>query len=93
MSNLRHHLNDRIRQAGGHIGLGVRPSRRGKGLGTDLLRATIEQAVKCGMQEIHIHCYKSNLPSARMIMANGGRLESEIEDGTEIVQRYVVNAP
>ncbi len=93
VSNLRHYLNDRIARAGGHIGLGIRPARRGNGLGKYLLRATLEQAVERGIQEIHIHCHKNNLPSARMIMANGGRLKSEIKDGAEIVQRYVVNAP
>jgi predicted acetyltransferase len=50
VSNLRHYLNDRIRRAGGHIGLGIRPSRRGSGLGKYLLRATIEQAMERGIQ-------------------------------------------
>jgi predicted acetyltransferase len=92
VSNLRHHLNERIRRAGGHIGLGIRPSMRGKGLGKHLLRATIEQAMAHGIQEVHIHCYKNNLPSARMIIANGGTLESEVVEGAEVVQRYLVNA-
>ena len=37
VSNLRHHLNERIRKIGGHIGLGIRPSSRGQGLGSALL--------------------------------------------------------
>jgi predicted acetyltransferase len=93
VSNLRHYLNDRIKHAGGHIGLGVRPSRRGERLGYLLMRLTIEKAVEHGIRQVHIHCHKHNEASARMIIANGGNLESEIEDDGEIVQRYVVNAP
>ena len=92
VSSLRHVLNNRIRHAGGHIGLGIRPSGRGNGLGTQLLRATIQKAGERGITEVHIHCHKNNLPSVRMILANGGRLESEIEDGGEVVQRYIVSA-
>ena len=93
VSNLRHYLNDRIRHSGGHIGLGIRPSYRGKGLGTLLLKLTIEKAFEIGIGQVHIHCDKSNEASARMIRANAGKLESEIEDNGEIVQRYLVYAP
>lgn len=91
VSNLRHYLNDRIRHSGGHIGLGIRPSQRGKGLGKLLLKLTIEKAAQLGIQQIHIHCDKDNEASARMIRTNGGKLESEIEDEGEIIQRYVVS--
>ncbi|MFX9721984.1 GNAT family N-acetyltransferase, partial [Acinetobacter baumannii] len=37
----------------------------------------------------HIHCYKSNLASAKTIQANNGRLHSEITLN-QVVQRYVV---
>ncbi|MEX0738965.1 MAG: GNAT family N-acetyltransferase [Pseudohongiella sp.] len=93
VSNLRHYLNDRIRHVGGHIGLGIRPSSRGRGLGNELMKLTIEKAIEHGIREIHIHCHKHNEPSAKMVKANGGTLESEVNDGGEIVQRYVVNAP
>jgi predicted acetyltransferase len=92
VSNLRHTLNQEIRRRGGHIGLGVRPSRRGCGLGVELMNLTIQQAWKRGIEEVHIHCYKTNPASARIIESNGGVLQSEIEDGApaKIVQRFVV---
>jgi predicted acetyltransferase len=92
VSNLRHTLNQKIRRRGGHIGLGVRPSRRGCGLGAELMNLTIQEAWKRGIEEVHIHCYKSNPASARIIVSNGGVLQSEIEDGApaKIVQRFVV---
>ena len=92
ISNLRHHLNARIEHRGGHIGLGVRPSCRGQWLGNKLLALTIHEARVRGIGEIHIHCLKSNLASARMIVRNGGMLHSEVmDDGLEgAIQRYRV---
>jgi predicted acetyltransferase len=94
VSNLRHHLNDRIRNNGGHIGLGVRPSYRGRGLGNLLLALTIREARRKGIKQVHLHCHKSNTASARMIARNGGVLDSEVSDaGTgEVIQRYHVAA-
>jgi predicted acetyltransferase len=46
VSSLRHYLNERIRHAGGHIGLGIRPTQRGRGLGKLLLRLTVDEARK-----------------------------------------------
>jgi predicted acetyltransferase len=94
VSNLRHTLNNELRWCGGHIGLGVRPSRRGRGLGAELMGLTIREAWKRGIEEVHIHCYKSNTASARIIEANGGILHSEIEDGDppKVVQRFVARS-
>lgn len=94
VSNLRHYLNQQIRHAGGHIGLGLRPSQRGRGLGTWLLQLTLAEAAQRGIAPVHVHCYRDNLPSVRMILANGGRLESELAlDDGHIVQRYLVGSP
>jgi len=83
-------LNEQIQYCGGHIGLGIRPSKRGQNFGSRLLELTIQEAWKLGLTELHIHCYKSNLASAKVIQANNGRLHSEI-DVDQVVQRYVVN--
>ena len=93
VSSLRHHLNEKIRHAGGHIGLGIRPSFRGKGLSNRLLELTIQEARKRGIETLHVHCHKHNVASARMIISNGGKLDSEIteDDSTEVVQRYIIS--
>jgi len=93
VSNLRHFLNERIINAGGHIGLGIRPKARGRGLGILLLSLTIAEARRKGIGELHIHCHKHNAASARIIMANGGVLVSETSDGrsSDVIQRYVVS--
>ena len=92
VSNLRHHLNEQIRASGGHIGLGIRPSYRGRGLGNLLMALTLGEARKRGIDEVHIHCYKANEASARVIISNGGVLQSEVTEGdpAEVIQRYVV---
>lgn len=92
VSNLRHHLNDRILESGGHIGLGIRPSSRGRRLSIKLLELTIQEARKMNIEKIHIHCHKSNEASSRMIRAVGAELESEVQEmgSSELVQRYVL---
>ena len=93
VSSLRHYLNERIKKIGGHIGLGIRPSYRGKGLGNLLMALTIKEAQKLKIEELHIHCYKNNKASVRMIISNGGVLDSEVEEeeSREVVQRYLIN--
>jgi len=90
VSNLRPKLNEQIQYCGGHIGLGIRPSKRRNDFGSKLLELTIQEAWKLGLTELHIHCYKTNLASAKTIQANNGRLHSEITQD-QVVQRYVVN--
>ncbi|GJM10599.1 MAG: acetyltransferase [Lysobacteraceae bacterium] len=92
VSNLRHFLNPALEQSGGHIGLGVRPSHRHAGIGKTLMALTIAEARKRGIGDIHIHCYKNNPASARLIVASGGKLHSEVGHAPSIVQRYVVPA-
>ena len=69
VSHLRHYLNDFLREHGGHIGFGIRPGYRGKGYGKKLLQLTISKANKMGIDEVHLHCHKSNIFSARIIQA------------------------
>ena len=93
VSSLRHHLNERIKECGGHIGLGIRPSYRCRGLGTELLARTLIEARQRGIGEVHIHCHKDNEASGRMIVRNGGVLHSEIEigDPAVAVQRFIIS--
>jgi len=71
VSNLRHHLNEQLLKAGGHIGLGIRPSCRGQKFSIQLLNMTLVKAFQKGIKEVHIHCYADNLASGNMILACG----------------------
>ena len=86
--NIRHYLNDELIQGDGHIGDGIRPSERGKGYGNQIVKLTIDECHKMGINEILICCDKDNIISAKTIVHNGGVLENEIDiDGIK-VQRY-----
>jgi predicted acetyltransferase len=94
-ANLRHHLNRELLAYGGHIGLGVRPSMRSKGVGVRLLQATVEQAWQRGIGDVHIHCHRSNVASERMIRRAGGELRTVDPDrvpGDEVL-RFVIPGP
>ncbi|WJG07841.1 GNAT family N-acetyltransferase [Aliiglaciecola sp. LCG003] len=93
VTNLRHFLNEKIEYCGGHIGLGIRPSRRNNGLGSLLMKLSIEHLSHMGVKQIHIHCYQSNLACAHTIVTNGGVLHSEVNAEGQTVQRYLVDAP
>ncbi|MFC4701605.1 GNAT family N-acetyltransferase [Glaciecola siphonariae] len=92
-SHLRHMLNKSLWHAGGHIGLGVRPSFRGKGIGKRLLALTIKKAQAMGISDIHIHCYQSNEASKTLIASSGAVLHSSVgeNDSDERVLRFVLN--
>jgi predicted acetyltransferase len=95
VSNLRHALTSALRRDGGNIGYGVRPSARGRGLATKLLRLTLLRARTVGLKRVLLTCAKENIASARTILRNGGVLESEefLPDRSEVVQRYWIEIP
>ena len=90
--DIRHELNEFLREFGGHIGFGVRPTERGKGYATEILRLGLEYCKMLGLEKVMVACYKENIPSAKTILKNGGILEKEFihDDGNE-VQVYWIN--
>jgi predicted acetyltransferase len=95
VSNLRHRLTDKLRREGGHVGYGVRPSARGRGHATEILRRTLGEARALGVTEALLTCAKGNAASAATILRCGGRYDSEefVESRGEIVQRYWIALP
>jgi predicted acetyltransferase len=86
--HIRHVLNEYLMAHGGHIGYGVRPSERKKGVATRMLSMALPIAKEIGINKALVTCDKDNHASARTIIANGGILENEIPEGDEITQRY-----
>lgn len=76
--SLRHHLNDFLRNYGGHIGYGVRPSMRRKGYGTLILQQTLDKARALGLDKVMLSCDPNNTGSRRIIEAGGGVLEKTV---------------
>lgn len=80
-TSIRHELTDWLLAYGGHIGYGVRPGFRRRGLATALLRASLEIVREQGVDRALLTCSVDNLASASVIERCGGVLED------------VVNAP
>lgn len=49
--NIRQRLNDYLSRNGGHIGYGIRPSARGKGYATEILRLALLIAQSLGIEK------------------------------------------
>lgn len=75
MVDIRHTLNDFLREYGGHIGYGVRPSERRKGYATQILEQALAYSAILGRERVMVACYSDNLASRRVIEKCGGRLE------------------
>ncbi len=86
MLDIRHQLNDFLRQYAGHIGYGIRPTERGKGYGSEMLRLGLKYAAYLGLEDVMLSCYSENEASRKIILKCGGRLERELlyTDGRQI---------
>lgn len=86
--DIRHFLNEHLRNYGGHIGYGIRPSERRKGYATEMLRLALKICKEKQMDKVLITCDKTNEASARTIKNNGGILENEVMNVDILIQRY-----
>lgn len=58
----------------GHIGYAVVPSKRGRGYATRALALLLPEARKEGLAHVELTTDTDNLPSQKVILANGGTL-------------------
>jgi len=77
---LRHKLDERL----GHIGFGVRPSARRRGLATWALTEMLGEARAHGLDRVLLICAADNEGSARTILRCGG----VAEPGSGATRRY-----
>jgi predicted acetyltransferase len=87
---VRHRLNPRLLQYGGHIGYYVRPSDRGKGYGKLALHLGLEKLRQRGVDRALLTVNPTNTLSARVVLAHGGIPDGQGVDpvSREIVDRY-----
>lgn len=78
--NIRHHLNEHLRDVGGHIGYDVRPSARRRGHATAMLAAALPRAAALGIEKALVTCDTTNTASRKVIERNGGILEDRRGD-------------
>jgi len=78
--NLRHYLNDALKEGAGHIGYGICKSYRGQGYATAGLALVIEEAKKIIPEdEIYISVHKNNPASLTVQKKNGAIIHHEDE--------------
>jgi predicted acetyltransferase len=88
--SIRHELNENLLKLGGHIGYGVRLSKRGLGYGNKALELVLPKARALGLKRVLLTCDSTNTASKKIIEANGGVLENEVssEEGKPTKLRY-----
>jgi predicted acetyltransferase len=78
IADLRLEQNEFISNFAGQIGYTVRPSERGHGYATEILKEVVKQADALGMRNVLVTCNEDNLASARVIEKAGGVFEKII---------------
>lgn len=87
--NIRYDQTIELSEKNGDIGYGVRPSERGKGYATQMLRHGLEICKEHGMSKVRLGCYKDNVASAKVIYKCGGVLEEEADRYSEgVLSQY-----
>ena len=85
--DIRHYLNDSLKEYGGHIGYSIVPSERQKGYGKLMLELALVQCDNLNIKEILITCDNDNFASASVIMANGGK---EIISNNPEIRKFII---
>ena len=88
---LRHDLNAFLLDAGGHVGYGVRPSARRRGVASWALEQVLERAWARGLDRVLVTCDVTNVASRRTIEGQGGVLEDVRDTALGRVRRYWID--
>ena len=75
--NLRHYLNDFLREGPGHIGYCISPAYRGKGYATKGLEMVLQKAKEFGIKEAYLSVNKDNRASLKVQQKNGAYIHHE----------------
>ena len=89
--DLRHCLTPALEKFGGHIGYAIRPSQRGSGYGTQMLRLALPKTKALGIEKALITCADTNTASQKMIEGSGGALQDKIKVDGVLTRRYWIN--
>lgn len=77
-----------LREYGGHIGYGIRPSERQKWYATKMLSLALIEAQKLWLEKVLLGCYDDNIASQKTIEKNNGIFERYTEFEGKKSRRY-----
>ena len=81
--NVRWNLPESMKQFGGNIGYGIRPTERRKGYNKINLYLGLIEAQKLGLDRVMLDCDVNNLGSVKTMQALGGKLERTEVDSSD----------
>lgn len=92
MTNIRIVHTKFLMEEAGNIGYSIRPTKRRKHYGIDLLRLALEVLKKNGLKEAYISCNKENIASKGLILKSGGMFHHEVFSNkfNELIEMYVI---
>lgn len=77
---IRPQLTDAMREKGGNIGYAIRPTARGRGLGTRLLALLLVESKKMGLESVLLTIKSDNRESVCIAIKNGGTIKKITSD-------------
>lgn len=75
----------------GNSGYSVRPSERKKGYATQMLSLILERAKETGLKSFQLSAEKSNTPSIKTIIKNGGKYSRSFTVNNEEADVYIID--
>lgn len=92
-ASLRHYLTEEGLNSWGHVGYGVRPSRRRQGCATRILELTLHEARDRHILRVLLGAHESNTGSIKVIEACGGVWEKTVTlpDDPEPIRQYWID--
>lgn len=92
MVNIRHCLNKKLADCGGHIGYGIRPTERQKGYNKINLYLALLRCQELGLKEVYLDCECNNPGSYKTMEALGGIRIKEYyqENYSNKIYRYII---
>ena len=75
MIDIRHYLNDFLKQFGGNIGYSVRKTERNKGYAKQMLKLALGKCRDLKMKKVLITCDEDNIASEKVILSANAKFE------------------
>ncbi len=75
----------------GHVGYGIRPSARRRGVATWVLGEVLPHARVAGLSRLLLVCLDNNMGSIKTIERHGGVLEKVTDNGHGVVRHYWID--